>query len=149
MHGSKADLALKATVAVAVMTILVPSSRAQPSAPTPIAADGVATVGGVKVACTGIGQTRDDPRWAAYPVRIEVSDAKNQYLAGAIVQVSDKAGKPLLGVSCDDAWVLLKLKAGTYKVFTSLIGSSAKPRTATIHAPASGQVRVVMQFPDA
>jgi hypothetical protein len=134
----------------AAALFLVATGLAQPAGPQPVAVaeDGTATVNGVDVACTGVGQTREDPRWLAYPVRVEVSDAQDQYLAGAIVSVFDKAGHPLLSVTCDDPWVLLKLKPAVYRVHASLMAEAAKPRSATIKAPASGQIRVVLQFTD-
>ncbi len=116
---------------------------------TIIPLDGEATVGGVKAACTGIGQTRDDPKWAAYPVRVEFSNAANEYLIGATVQVRTAAGKPLLAVDCDGPWVLLDLPPGRYVVEGRIDMSPAKPRSAPVTPPRSGQIRVVLQFPDA
>lgn len=110
--------------------------------------DSETSIGGIGAACTGIGQMRDDPRWLAYPVRVEISDAKNAYLAGEIVQVRAADGKPLLNAECDGPWLLLKLPKGRYVVQARLIDYNAKPRSAPVTAPSSGQVRVVLQFTD-
>ena len=112
--------------------------------------DGSTTVGGVEAACTGIGQTRNDPRWAQYAVRVEVSDARTNYLADAVIAVSDSRGRQMLRVFCDSPWVLLDLPPGAYTVRATLNSvPTARPRSAAIRAPARGQLRVVLQFPDA
>ena len=131
---------------------------AQAAAPAPAAAstgplvsivplDTEATIRGVKAACTGIGQTRDDPKWASYPVRIETSDGRNAYLAGAVIQVRTPKGQPLLAAACDGPWLLLMLPEGRYVAEARIDGSAAKPRTAPFVVRASGrQLRVVLQF---
>lgn len=43
--------------------------------PLALPVDQETSIGGVPVACTGLGQTKLDPRWARYPVRVEFSDA--------------------------------------------------------------------------
>jgi hypothetical protein len=107
------------------------------------------SLGSVDVACTGIGQTRDDPKWRDFPVRVEFSDARNWYLVGATVLVEDAKGRAVANVSCDAPWILLKLPAGAYKVFGRLNDSPAKPRSAPFKTPAKTQLRVVLQFRDA
>jgi len=135
-------------VAAGVLAVIAPVA-ANAAEPVALPLDTATTVDGIEVACTGIGQTRDDPRWTAYSVRIEFSDAKSEYLADASVSLTDSAGQPLLAVTCDGPWVLLKLKEGVYKVQASLTGSTAKPRSAAVKPPPKGQIRVVLQFPDA
>jgi hypothetical protein len=111
--------------------------------------DAPAVVNGVELACTGIGQTRAEARWQAYGVRIEFSNARNEYLTGGAVVVRDAAGRELVNASCDAPWVLLRLPKGAYRAEGRLLGSAAKPRSAPFAPPASGQLRVVLQFPDA
>ena len=111
----------------------------------PISIDGLETV------CTGIGGTRDDPRWLAYPVRIEFSNSAAQYLAGAHVTLSDAKGKLLADVDCAGTWLLFKLDPGTYVVRASLTGQSAtKPRSTTFKLTGreAKQKRIVLQFSD-
>ena len=131
MFGPLAFLA--ATVAVAAPSAVV------------IPVDQARTVAGVEVACTGIGQTRNDPRWAAYPVRVEVSDGRNEYLVGEVVSVGRPGSTPRFSVSCDAPWLLLKLEPGAWVVQARIKGAAGQ-RTATIHTPAKGQIRVVLQF---
>lgn len=120
-----------------------------PLAPVVLPVDSPTTVNGVEAACTGVGQTRNDPQWQAYGVRVEFSNARNEYLVGGAIMVRDSAGRELVNVSCDAPWVLLRLPKGAYRVEGRLTGSDAKPRSAPFEAPAAGQLRVVLQFPDA
>lgn len=126
-----------------------PARPAEPSHTVALPVDAETKVNGVDLACTGIGQTRDDPRWGAYGVRVEFSNARNEYLAGAAMELRDRTGREILSVSCDAPWILLRLPPGGYSVEGRLLESTAKPRSATFKPPAQGQTRVVLQFPDA
>ena len=118
----------------------------------PVAADTLPmdnpiSIDGTEAVCTGIGSAQDDPRWKAYPVRVEFSNGGAQYLAGAHVTLSS-GGKTLAAFDCSGSWVLFKLKSGSYKVSASLKDEpGAGTRSATFSPPASGQKRVVIQFP--
>jgi hypothetical protein len=114
----------------------------------PMAVDQPVAMGGVEMACTGIGETRNDPKWATYPIRVEFSDAKNEYMADALVALVDSRNELLVVVRCDAPWLLLKPPAGIYAVYAHLMDSAAKPRSAKFTVPARGQKRVVLQFPD-
>jgi hypothetical protein len=135
------------TAAVLATAIASAAAAQPPSIAIPL--DTSVAIPGGEAACTGIGQTRDDPRWAAYPVRVEVSDAKNQYLADATIVVKDAKGRPIIQASCAGPWLLLKLAPGAYSAFAQLSNSPARPRSAPFHTPSKGQLRVVLQFPDA
>lgn len=111
--------------------------------------DAETTINGVQLVCTGIGQTRDDPRWQAYPVRIEFSNARNEYLVGGAITVRDTAGRELFSASCDAPWILLRLPKGAYRVEGRMPGAGVRSRSASFAPPAAGQLRVVLQFEDA
>lgn len=117
-------------------------------APVALPLDAETSVAGMPVACTGLGQTRLDPKWQAYPVRLEVADAHNGYLADETVTISTAKGKPVMSVSCEAPWILLRPPPGAYRVEAQLTGSPAKPRSAAFSPPAKGQMRLVLQFPD-
>jgi hypothetical protein len=110
------------------------------------------TVNGVETACSGIGDApKGTPMWKTYPIRVEFSNGGAQYLSGSHVTLS-QGGKVLTSFDCSGAWVLFKgLNAGsTYKVsatITDQLGAGAK--SATFQPPASGQKRVVIQYPTA
>ncbi len=136
-------------LAAAAALALAATGQVAAAQPVALAVDAETTLSGIPVACTGIGQTRDDPRWQAYGVRVEVSNAANEYLVGGAVTVRDRAGREVLSASCDAPWILMKLPPGAYRIEGRILGSSARPRSAPFSAPARGQMRLVLQFPDA
>src|SRR5690348_5521156 len=81
----------------------------------PLPMDTPITLNGIDTACTGIADSKDDPRWKEYPVRVEFSNGGAQYLAGAHVSLS-KGKKQLTSLDCQASWVLFKLPAGNYTV---------------------------------
>ena len=136
-------LAVTAVVAGAIAGYLWPA-RAQ----SYVAMDNPITVNGVDTVCTGIGdEAQHDPRWAAYPIRVEFSNGGAQYLSGAHVVLSQAGGKPLAALDCAGSWVLFKLAPGNYKVDATLLyNQGGGTRSATFSPPATGQKRVVLQF---
>lgn len=139
----------RAAAIAGVIAIGPVAALAQTSAPVILPVDVAQTVNGVEVACTGIGaDARQASEWATYPVRVEFSNARNEYLVGATVQLSDGTGRELLTVACDAPWVLLRLPEGRYRVTAHMLDAAAAPRSATFQAPDVGQLRVVLQFRD-
>jgi hypothetical protein len=136
-------------IASALATVLLASTaHAQPPVGVPL--DSETTVAGIGVGCTGIGQTRTQPRWLAYPVRLEFADARHEYVAGEVVTVSETGGAERLRVRCEGPWLLLKLPAGrSFKVEARLTEKTTAPRGAVVTAPKHGQTRFVLTFPDA
>jgi len=133
--------------ALIAATALAPlGALAQPPAATPLPADRAIDVDGVKAACTGVGlAARQDPQWKAFPVRIEVSEPGGDYLGEETLAVTKAGGAPVVTVSCGSPWVLLGLAPGAYRM--SVWSGRRGPKTITLRAPASGQVRTVVQFP--
>src|ERR1700734_1728748 len=98
---------------ISLLALAAPQAIAQGT----IAMDQPVTIGSVDTVCTGIGEdAQHDPRWLAYPVRIEFSNGGAQYLSGAHVELSTASGHPLAALDCAGSWVLFKLGAGSYKV---------------------------------
>lgn len=133
-------------LAAVASLVLAPLGHAEPQS---LPVDAETTVAGVPVACTGVGQTRLEARWQAYDVRVEVSNAANEYLVGGAVTVKDRKGAQVLAVTCDAPWILMQLPPGAYTIEGRIAGSSARPRSAAFHTPKAGQMRLVLQFPDA
>jgi hypothetical protein len=137
---------LRAALAGLAVAALATSATAQPMR---VPLDHSMVMGGVDVACTGIGQSKNDPKWQAYNVRIEFADAQSNYLAGETVRV-DGAGGELMSISCEGPWVLLKLPVGqTFSVEGRATQPGVQPRTTKVTAPSHGQARFVLTFPDA
>ena len=106
------------------------------------------TINGVETVCTGVGSAKDDPRWAAYPVKIVLATTGGANLANAHVSLT-RNGQEVAGLDCDAPWILFKPPAGNYTATASLIGGS---RTAHANFSTSGsdaQKEVTLVFPPA
>ena len=131
---------------LAAMSLAAANASADP---TRVPLDQETSVGGVGVACTGIGQTKNDPKWLAYPARVEFAGPGGEYLANETLTVSDAKGGEVLAVSCEGPWILLKLPPGkTFKVDGQVEGAPAVTVSAKVRAPSHGQARFVLRFPD-
>jgi hypothetical protein len=103
------------------------------------------TVNGYELACTGVGdEAKADPRWPAFPVRIEFANRDAQYLSDVDVTITDAKGEALFSVRCESPWFLAKIPPGKYTVAGTFDGQT---ETAKFTAPASGQSRIVVRFP--
>src|SRR5262249_32214169 len=99
----------------------------------------------IEAMCTGVGEdARNDPRWARYPLRVEVVGTKGEYLGQAQVTIVQNE-EALASVNCAGPWVLFALPAGAYSVSAEFAGMS---RTAKVNVSTSSQARVVLRFAD-
>lgn len=120
---------------------------AGPALATEVPIDSETVIAGV--ACTGIGESKLEARWQAYPLRVEFANADREYLIGATVKVADAKGAALFTTSCSGPWLLLKFPdRAAYRVEATINGATAAPRSATVKSPATGQTRVVLTFPE-
>ena len=79
--------------------------------------DPILEANGIKYACAGVGKaSRGDPRWPAFPVRLEFAAANGDFLGDPAVTITDAGGKPVFSAQCDGPWVLIELPTGSYKV---------------------------------
>lgn len=138
-------------LAVLTLTALPAVAIAQPSPPVPVPLDGQAVIDGIEVGCTGIGSdARSNPRWQAYPIRVEAAEVGGDYLAYETVTLAQAGGPPILSVRCEGPWVLFRLPAGrAYNVEGRADGPAGGGATASAHfrVPSQGQARVVLRFP--
>jgi hypothetical protein len=105
---------------------------------TPTMIDGIETV------CTGIGQdSRADPRWNAYALKVVLAGEGGQYLGEAQVNVAAE-GETKMDVRCGGPWVLFKLEPGRYTVTAAINGNTAK---SIAYVSPTGQGRIVLRFP--
>lgn len=120
-------------------------ARAQNGQALPV--DEEITINGTQVACTGIGdEAISDPRWPAYSVRTEFADGKAEYLSEMDISIATAKGVTILKARCDGPWFLAKLRPGKYKVSATFDGRLTK--TARFTAPAGGQSRTIVRFPE-
>jgi hypothetical protein len=131
----------------AVLMAAATASNAQP-APVAVPLDTEQVVGGVGVGCTGVGQSKDDPRWKAYPIRVEVSNPAGDLLADVAISVSNASGGLLATISCEGPWIMLRPAPGLYKLEAWAPGQGLPHRTASFSPPARGQRIVELNFPE-
>ncbi len=127
--------------------IMLAAAMMAPNLPQPMAMDTPVSFGNLEIVCTGVGSAKDDPQWAAYPIRIEFSNGGAQYLSGAHVTLASGAAA-VADLNCAGPWVLVKGAPGAYHVTASINGSMAKPATAAFTLGTGAQKRVVLRFPD-
>ena len=135
--------------AVAALVVGGAAGFIWPASADTMAMDNPVTMNGIETVCTGIGSGQDNPAWKTYPIRVEFSNGGAQYLAGAHIDLA-QGGKTLASFDCAGSWVLFKLPNGSYKVTATLTrqnGAKGDTRSATFSPPASGQKRVVIDFP--
>src|SRR5882672_6324961 len=72
---------------------------------------------GVRYACTGVSQeSRDDPRWSNYPVKLVFAAADGGFVGDVKVKIGDAMGDTVLQAHCLSPWLLVDLAPGAYKV---------------------------------
>jgi hypothetical protein len=71
----------------------------------------------VRYACAGVSQeSRDDPRWSGYPVKLVFAAADGGFLGDVKVKIGDAKGATVLQAHCNAPWLLVDLAPGNYKV---------------------------------
>ncbi len=103
------------------------------------------TLNGVELVCTGIGrEVRENPAWAAYPLKVEVAGASGQFLGNVEIAI-EQDGEHVVSLVCGGPWILARLEPGDYTVNAGFEGAV---RSGNAAVPANGQTRLVMIFPD-
>lgn len=81
------------------------------------AADVERTYGGTRYVCAGISQeSRDDPRWRSYPVKLVFAAADGGFLGDVAVKIGNAKGDTVLQAHCLSPWLLVDLGPGSYEV---------------------------------
>jgi hypothetical protein len=136
--------------AVAFTALALGAPAFAQNGPRRVPLDGERTIGGVTIACTGIGQEKTDPRWDAYPVRVEFADTQGAFIADEALTVMNYSGQSLATVRCAGPWILLRPAApGAYSVKGWIPGSLAAPIKGEFEIPGNGHTRLYMHFPAA
>jgi hypothetical protein len=135
---------MRPALAASLIALALTSAPAQQSAP-PLPFDSPVSMRAMEAVCTGIGaDARNDPRWTAYPLRVEIVGRAGEYLGQATVSLSQN-GEAILSVQCGGPWLLLRLPPGAYDVEV-MVENVSKTARATV--PMTGQGRVVIRFPE-
>ncbi len=112
---------------------------------TPLrAADEELHYAGVSYVCTGVGESKEDPRWKIYPLKLMFTGSRRAYVSEVKIEIKEASGKIVLKTDCDGPWLLVKLKAGKYSVWASAEGGSSQ--TITVRVPETGQNELAIRF---
>jgi hypothetical protein len=111
------------------------------------AGDPILEATGIKYACAGVGKaSRSDPRWPAFPVRLEFAAANGDFLGDPAVTVSDASGRQVFQAQCNGPWVLIELAPGSYKVHAT--GQNAQySKDFDIAVKAGAQTKKTIRLP--
>lgn len=75
------------------------------------------THGEIRYACAGVSEeSRTDPRWSGYPVKLVFAAADGGFLGDVTVTIADSAGAEVFAAHCLAPWLLLDLPPGKYRV---------------------------------
>ena len=136
---------MKLVVSLLAVALAAPALAQTPPARLPL--DGVLTLNGVEFGCTGIRQSKLDPRWKAFPMRVEFAAPNGDYLSDEALSVSDAAGKMLASVTCEGPWILIKPQApGEYHFTGWVSGKPGAGQGGVFRVPAKGQTLAVLHF---
>lgn len=125
----------------------IPAALLLSSAPARAVQDQPIQSGGVEAVCTGVGSAKDDPRWAAYPVKIVLATQNGANLANAHITIR-KGGQAALQFDCDAPWVLVKAPSGSYGATAALVSDAAVSRSVNFSTTGSGpQKELTLMFP--
>src|SRR5215472_17955030 len=127
------------------VALVAGSTAAQPE-PQRLPLDQVTTIGGMDFACTGIGQEKKDPKWTAFPAKVESADLQGDLIADEVLSVANGKGEALATVKCEGPWILLRPTApGVYHVKGWFTEGNAPPQSGIFSIP--GHAHLVMRFP--
>jgi len=121
------------------LTTVMLASQALAVQDTPTSMNGVETV------CTGVGSAKDDPRWAAYPIKIVLATSGGADLANAHITLN-KGSQVLVQTECDAPWILLKAPSGSYTATATLIGGSGQSHSANFSIGSGAQKEITITF---
>lgn len=102
-------------------------------------------INGIGMACTGVGSdSRVDPRWNDYSLKLEFAGAHGEFLGFVDVTLNRK-GHELVHVRCPGPWLLFQLPPGRYGL-SAWVGRQPAKFNALVRP--HGQARVVVHIPD-
>ncbi|HSA58806.1 MAG TPA: hypothetical protein VLJ37_03900 [bacterium] len=108
--------------------------------------DTVKKKNGVTYLCSGIGESKDDPRTSEFPMKIVFATVSSALYSDVNVKVYEEgSGKSVFDVFCDGAWLLVKLPAGKYRVSATDQKNQSRSCSMTI---GSSQTQCVLRWPD-
>jgi hypothetical protein len=108
--------------------------------------DAVKKKDGVSYMCSGIGESKDDPRTGKFPLKIVFATNSSALYSDVNVKIyGEESGKSVFDLFCDGAWLLVDLPAGKYRVTAT--DQKGQSRSCSITS-GSSQTQCVLRWPD-
>jgi hypothetical protein len=134
---------VKTLAVLAFLAAGISAAAAQPQV-LELPLDHDARVNGIGMACTGVGSdSRIDPRWNDYSLKVEFVADSGEYLGFVDVTLRQQ-DRELAHVRCPGPWMLFQLPPGRYDLEAWVGQQPAKFKAQVREA---GQSRVVVRFP--
>jgi hypothetical protein len=107
--------------------------------------DTILTSGNNRYACAGTAESKDDPLWDEFPLKL-VTAASNGTLLGYVdITISDATGAPVLGVFCAAPWLLVDIVPGSYTARV-IARDGQFEEIVSFDVAATGQSEVLVSF---
>lgn len=129
------------TILLALLFSLVGSA-----APAQVAQDQELSFQGIKYACTGVGESKEDPRWANYSAKLMFTTGGRAYVSFVQVKVEDAQGKVVLDVDCDAPWIVAQLPPGSYTIKAT--ADRKYPKSAKLQVGGGKPSELAIRFPE-
>jgi hypothetical protein len=137
------SIALAGGLALAATLALMASALPANELPTAPPNDTVQTWQGHPYACTGIAESKYDPRWDAFPLKFVVATVEGDYLGDFTVTITDGSGATVMDAHCLAPWLLVDLPAGNYTARVVARGTFEKTLDVAV---GSGQKELTVHF---
>lgn len=98
---------------------------------------------GLRYACTGIAESKFDPQWEAFPLKLVVATVEGGYLGDFTATIADGSGATVFDAHCLAPWMLVDLPAGNYTATLTARGTYEKTIDVEV---GSGQNEVTVHF---
>jgi len=101
---------------------------------------------GIRYVCTGIAESRLDPRWAAYPLKLMFTTGGHAYIINVRVTIRDAKGRAIFEAFCPTPWLLVALAPGRYRV--TAVAQRKYRKSARVRVRAGRQTARAIRFPE-
>jgi hypothetical protein len=107
--------------------------------------DRIQKKGEISYMCTGIGESRQDPRLPKFPLKLVFATLSGSLYSDVDVRVAKEGGKTVLEVFCEGPWLLVDLPPDRYEV--TAVDFRKRSRSCSVTVGTS-QTSCVLRWPD-
>ena len=100
----------------------------------------------LKYACTGVAESKEDPRWGKYSLKLMFTTGGRAYVSFIQVQIKDGAGNLVFEADCDAPWIVVDLKPGKYAVTATAIKKYTK--NVSVNVTGGKQTELAIRYPE-